>query len=123
MSVLELRVASSQIGAHTHVVAVTGELDLYSAEQLQRALAELIDKGAQGVVLDLMGVSFIDSAGLSVLISAAKAIRSLGGRLIVAADDRRILRLLQITGLERSIHVERSLVEAVENVVDSRLAG
>jgi anti-anti-sigma factor len=70
-----------------------------------------------------MGVSFIDSAGLSVLISAAKAIRSLGGRLIVAADDRRILRLLQITGLERSIHVERSLVEAVENVVDSRLAG
>jgi anti-sigma B factor antagonist len=123
MSVLELRVASSQIGARTHVVAVTGELDLYSAEQLQRALAELIDKGAQGVVLDLMGVSFIDSAGLSVLISAAKAIRSLGGRLIVAADDRRILRLLQITGLERSIHVERSLVEAVENVVDSRLAG
>ncbi|MBW8741545.1 MAG: STAS domain-containing protein [Gaiellaceae bacterium] len=123
MSVLELRVASSQIGASTHVVAVTGELDLYSAEQLQRALAELIDKGAQGVVLDLMGVSFIDSAGLSVLISAAKAIRSLGGRLIVAADDRRILRLLQITGLERSIHVERSLVEAVENVVDSRLAG
>src|SRR3954462_12412452 len=100
MSVLELRVASSQIGARTYVVAVTGELDLHSAEQLQRALGEMVDKQAQGVVVDLMGVSFIDSAGLSVLISAAKALRSLGGRLIVAADDHRILRLLQITGLE-----------------------
>jgi anti-sigma B factor antagonist len=123
MSVLELRVASSRIGAHTYLVAVTGELDLYSAEQVQRALAEAIDDAAHSVVVDLMGVSFMDSAGMSVLISAAKALRSSGGKLVIAADDRRILRVLEITGLERKIHVERSLVEAVENVVGGRLAG
>jgi anti-anti-sigma factor len=122
MSVLELRVATSCIGAHSYVVAVTGELDLYSAEQAQRALAGVIEDGARAVVVDLMGVSFMDSAGLSVLISAAKALRSSGGRVVVAADDRRILRILQITGLERTLHVERSLVEAVSDVVDSRLA-
>ncbi|TML72731.1 MAG: STAS domain-containing protein [Actinobacteria bacterium] len=123
MSVLELRVASSRIGAHTYVVAVTGELDLYSAEQVQRALAEAIDDAAESVVVDLMGVSFMDSAGLSVLVSASNALRSSGGKLVVAADDRRILRVLEITGLDRTIHVERSLVEAVENVVGGRLAG
>lgn len=123
MSVLELRVASSRIGAHTYVVAVTGELDLYSAEQVQRALAEAIDDAAESVVVDLMGVSFMDSAGLSVLVSASNALRLSGGKLVVAADDRRILRVLEITGLDRTIHVERSLVEAVENVVGGRLAG
>ena len=123
MSVLELRVASSRIGAHTYVAAVTGELDLYSAEQVQRALAEAIDDAAESVVVDLMGVSFMDSAGLSVLVSASNALRSSGGKLVVAADDRRILRVLEITGLDRTIHVERSLVEAVENVVGGRLAG
>ena len=123
MSVLELRVASSRIGAHTYVVAVTGELDLYSAEQVQRALAEAIDDAAESVVVDLMGVSFMDSAGLSVLVSASNALRLSGWKLVVAADDRRILRVLEITGLDRTIHVERSLVEAVENVVGGRLAG
>lgn len=121
MSVLELRVSSARIGARAHVVAVTGELDLYSAEQVQRSLAEVIEDDARAVVVDLMGVSFMDSAGLSVLISAANALRSSGGRLVVAADDRRILRVLEITGLQRTLHVERSLCEAVEFVVGGRL--
>jgi anti-sigma B factor antagonist len=120
VSVLELRVTASRIGTHAYVVAAAGEIDLYSAEQVQRTLANVLEEGARAVVVDLMGVSFMDSAGLSVLISAAKAMRSRNGRLVVAADDRRILRVLQITGLERTLHVERSLVEAVERVVGDR---
>jgi anti-sigma B factor antagonist len=122
MSVLELRVSSSRLGATTYVVAVTGELDLYSAEQLQQKLSELIGEGARSIVVDLMGVSFMDSAGLSVLVSAANKVRSAGGKFVVAADDRRILRVLEITGLDQKIHVEASLLEAVEYVVDSRTA-
>lgn len=122
MSVLELRVSASRIGEHTYVVAATGELDLHSAKQVQRMISEVLDAGAHAVVVDLMGVSFMDSAGLSVLLTATKKLRSSGGKLVVAADDWRILRVLQITGLGGTIQVERSLVEAVENVVDGRLA-
>lgn len=113
MSVLELRVASSQIGASTHVVAVTGELDLYSAEQLQRALAELIDKGAQGVVLDLMGVSFIDSAGLGVLLDALKRLRATDNALALVVTDYDVERLLGITGLDATLAIFRSRDEAI----------
>jgi anti-sigma B factor antagonist len=122
VSVLEVRVTSSRIGSDSYAVAVTGELDLHSARQVQTRLDELLDAGARSIVLDLMGVSFIDSAGLGVLLSASKSLRTSGGELVLAADDRRILRVLEITGLERAIHVERSLVEAVEHVVDGRLA-
>lgn len=122
MSVLEVRVTTSRIGSDSYAVAVTGEMDLHSAPQVHTHLAEVIDAGARSVVVDLMGVSFMDSAGLGVLLSASKALRAFGGELVLAADDRRILRVLEITGLERSIHVERSLVEAVEHVVDGRLA-
>jgi anti-sigma B factor antagonist len=122
VSVLEVRVTSSRIGADSYAVAVTGELDLHSAPQVQARLDDLLDAGARSVVVDLMGVSFIDSAGLGVLLSASKSLKTSGGELVLAADDRRILRVLEITGLERSIHVEHSLVEAVEHVVDGRLA-
>jgi anti-sigma B factor antagonist len=97
-------------------------LDLHSAPQVETCLAELLEAGARSVVVDLMGVSFMDSAGLGVLLSASKTLRARAGELVLAADDRRILRVLEITGLDRSIHVESSLVEAVEYVVGFRLA-
>lgn len=122
MSVLEVRVTTSRIGSDSYAVAVSGELDPHSASQVQTRLADLLDAGARSIVVDLMGVSFMDSAGLGVLLAASKALRMAGGELVLAADDRRILRVLEITGLERSIHVERSLVEAVEYVVDGRLS-
>lgn len=122
MSVLEVRVTTSRIGSDSYAVAVSGELDLHSASQVQTRLADLLDAGARSIVVDLMGVSFMDSAGLGVLLAASKALRMAGGELVLAADDRRILRVLEITGLERSIHVERTLVEAVEYVVDGRLS-
>lgn len=122
MSVLEVRVTTSRIGSDSYALAVTGELDLHSAPCVETRLAEVIEAGARSVVIDLMGVSFMDSSGVGVLLSASKALRSSGGELVVAADDRRILRVLEITGLGRSLHVESSLVEAVERVVDGRLA-
>ena len=122
MSVLELRVTTSRIGSDSYAVAVTGEMDLYSAPKVRERLTDVIEAGARSVVVDLMGVSFLDSSGLGVLLSASKALRTAGGELVLAADDRRILRVLEITGLGRTIHVEQSLVEAVEHVVDGRLA-
>lgn len=120
MSVLDVRVTTSRMGASAYAVALSGELDLPSAGHVQEQLAELIDDDARTVVVDLMGVNFIDSAGLGVLLSATKALRSNGGELVLAAEDRRILRLLEITGLDRIMRVEPSFVEAVDYVVQRR---
>jgi anti-sigma B factor antagonist len=122
MSVLDLRVSSSPIGERAYLIAVSGEVDLYSAADVQARLAELIEGDAREIVVDVTGVTFLDSSGLGVLVAAAKALRSSGGELILAADNHGILRLLEITGLGRAFRVESSLVEAVQHVVERHTA-
>jgi anti-sigma B factor antagonist len=106
----DIRVAD--VGEHTSVVAVHGELDLNCAEELRAALRNGESPGLR-VVLDLVGTTFIDSTALGVISGAAKTLASSGGSLTVVASDPRIVRIFKLTGLDRSIRVERSLAEAI----------
>jgi len=88
------------------MVEVSGELDLYSSPDLERRLEELAAANVGRVVLDLAGVSFIDSTGLSVIISAVKRIRTIGGDLVLRSPSPNTVKLLEITGLDRVIQTE-----------------
>jgi anti-anti-sigma factor len=57
------------------IVEAVGEIDLATADALERAIAELVSLGAPEVVVDASGVSFIDSSGLAVLVRAARGER------------------------------------------------
>ena len=74
-------------------------------------------RGALRVIVDLTGVTFIDSAGLGVLVREAKRLSALGGTCVLVADDPRILRIFEITGLGRMFGIERSLAEGVDRLV------
>jgi anti-anti-sigma factor len=121
MSALDVHLTSSRIGGGAYVVAVSGELDLYAAEQLQLRLAHLLEDGARTVLVDLMGVSFMDSTGLAVLLSTAQALRSSGGQFVAAVDNSHILRVIELADARELLHIERTVVEAVQYVVDQRL--
>ena len=73
--------------------------------------------GASNVVVDLAGVGFIDSTGLRVLLKALPRFEQRGGRLVLVSDDRRVLRTLEITGLDRKFVLEPRLSEAIAQVV------
>jgi|SRR5436190_16737149 len=122
MSVLDVRITSYRIGADAVVVGIAGEFDLYATDEIRTRLGELVEGGARSVIVDLLGAGFLDSAGLGVLVATAKALRAGGGELVLVADDRRILRTIQIAGLEKLFRTEPSLVEAVQDVIDERLA-
>ena len=59
-------------------------------------------------------------AAMSVLVAAAKALRSSSGQLVLVADDPRVTRVIEITGLGRVLRIESSLPEAVQRLVDGR---
>ncbi len=86
-------------GAAPPVVAVRGEIDVATAPQLRECLQRVIADGASTVVLDLLGVSFLDSTALGVLVGAHKRCRELGGDLRVVVADPRIVKIFEITGL------------------------
>jgi anti-sigma B factor antagonist len=79
-------------------LAFVGELDLASAPL---AGGELRDAGALGdvVVLDLLALSFIDCAGLRVLLAADARLRQTGGRLVIVHSSRQVRRLFDLTGV------------------------
>ena len=117
MAVVAARVSTSQIGANAFVVSAAGELDLATVEPLERELDQVIARGARRVIVDLTGVTFIDSCSLGLLVREAKRLRADGGECVIVADDPRILRVFVITGLDRMFGIERSLAEGVDRLV------
>lgn len=81
------------------VIAVTGEIDVASAPQLREGLQRVIATGKTTIVLDLLGVTFLDSTALGVLVGALKRCRESGGDLQVVVAEPRILKIFEITGL------------------------
>jgi anti-anti-sigma factor len=64
--------------AHVAVVAPAGEIDVAVAPRLQAVLKGLLDEGRTRVVIDMSGITFIDSAGLGILVNAYKLARARG---------------------------------------------
>jgi anti-anti-sigma factor len=65
----------------------------------------------------MSGIAFIDSTALGVLSALARQLRAGGGNLVLATDDPRLRRLLELMGLLALMDVESSLAGAVERVV------
>jgi anti-anti-sigma factor len=80
------------------VVTVSGELDVASSQTLEHELAKL--HGVPVVVIDLRGLSFIDSTGLGVLVRAHQLAKQQGGRIGLVRGNGQVDRLLSLTGLE-----------------------
>ena len=95
------------------VIAVVGEIDVATAPQLREALHQVIAQGHPTVVLDLLGVTFLDSTALGVLVGGLKRCRELGGELHVVVTDARIKKIFEITGLVKVFPIVDTLSEVV----------
>ena len=118
MAVNGVRATTAQIGADAYVVSVSGELDIATAGRFAEEFERTAERNARRVIVDLVGLTIIDSVALGVLTEQARRLRGAGGTCIVVSQDPRILRVFEITGLDRIFRIERSLAEAVEGVID-----
>jgi anti-sigma B factor antagonist len=85
------------------VVALTGELDLSTAPQVERELEAAEERKPERLVIDLRGVSFLDSTGLRVVLSADGRARKDGRRLEVIPGPPPVHRVFRIALLDRRI--------------------
>ena len=99
-----------------HVVAVTGEVDLYTAADLKAALSHAVEEGCTSMVIDLTNTNFMDSTGLSTLVSAQKRMRSRGGRLVIVNVDPSLAYTFQITGLDLVFKVVGDRMAALQEL-------
>lgn len=89
------------------VVGVTGELDCVTAPILDERLSDLLsDQGNLRIVLDLADMTFVDSSGLSVFITAYRHLQERGGLLSLRRPTASTLKVLEITGLNRILPID-----------------
>jgi anti-sigma B factor antagonist len=89
---------NSERDGDIHTLRLTGEIDLANAQDVDRELRRIEQTDAAVILVDLAGVSFIDSTGIKVLMGAAA--RSQGaGRLLLDAPSPPVLRVLRIAGV------------------------
>lgn len=83
------------------VVRLPERIDTRTAPDLRAHLHNLVRGGSAELVIDLLGVETIDSAGLSALISGLRAARQAGGNLWIARPSRQVAAMLRLTNLHR----------------------
>jgi anti-sigma B factor antagonist len=117
LPVAEFRICAAVVEGDVHVVSVAGELDLHTAGDLSAELNDVIRRGPTHVVVDLGGVTFLDSTALGALVAAARRAQTVGARVTVVTDDPHTTKIFRITALDRLIDVRRTLAEALPQVV------
>lgn len=105
---MDLGLDVNQRGAYA-VLAVQGEVDVYTAPRLRERLVELVSQGTQRIVVDLEAVDFLDSTGLGVLVGGLKRLRSHDGDLSLVCTQPRILKVFEITGLTKVFAIHDSV--------------
>jgi anti-sigma B factor antagonist len=101
---------------NSYVIALTGEVDLYTAPEFKQQLLDVIGKGAKEVVVDFSDTTFIDSTTLGVLVGGVKRLRMNDGQLSLVCSDRNITKIFEITGLDRVFTIYGSRGEAVSAI-------
>lgn len=95
------------------VLDVAGEIDAHTASRLRESIRNELDRGRYQVIVNLEGVSFMDSSGLGVLVSALKRIREHDGELHLVFSQRTIVRVMEVTGLDKVIPLHPNEAEAM----------
>ncbi len=85
------------------VLRITGELDLASGSKFERELEAVEEAKPELLVIDLRGLSFIDSSGLRLLLVAAQRARDEQRRLVVVQGPPEVNRVLEITGADQQL--------------------
>lgn len=95
------------------IVAVGGEIDVYTAPRLRDKITELVSNGAYDIVVDMQEVEFLDSTGLGVLVGGLKKVRAHDGSLQLVCNQDRLLKIFRITGLAKVFVIHETADEAL----------
>lgn len=97
---MDLSLETRDVDGRT-IVAVGGEIDVYTAPKLRDKITELVAAGTYHLVIDMEAVEFLDSTGLGVLVGGLKKVRAHDGSLSLICNQDRLLKIFRITGLAK----------------------
>ena len=110
---IDFEIADRKVDDDTHIVSVSGEIDLFTAPEFKQRMSAPIDAGRSKLVVDLSSTTFIDSSSLGVLIGAHRRLKLRGGTLVVVCENEAIAKTFKITGLDGVFTIAPSVEAAL----------
>lgn len=89
-----------QGGAGSWVIAVRGEVDLYSSPDLRTAITKAMPKSGGSVTVNLSGVPYMDSSGVATLVEGYRSALETGTQFVLAAPSQAVMKVLQLSRLD-----------------------
>jgi anti-anti-sigma factor len=94
------------VGEQVRRIEITGRLDVEGTNSVASQLVELTQAPKKGVVVDLSSLKFLASIGVRALITAAKAVKQRGGRMVLVVDDgSTVMMSIKATGIDQLVPV------------------
>ena len=109
---MDLTLSTREVDGRT-VIAVGGEVDVYTAPQLRDKITEVVGAGSYRLIVDLSTVEFLDSTGLGVLVGGLKKVKTHEGSLDLVCTSERLLKIFTITGLAKVFPIHETLDAAL----------
>lgn len=110
---MDLKLSEPVVDGGYAVVALHGELDISTAEQLRNRLLAILAGKAPSLVLDMSELAFMDSTGVSVLVAIERRAHELGGTLSLVALQKVVARVLHVTSLDRHFPIFPTVDDAL----------
>jgi anti-anti-sigma factor len=98
------------------VAAIVPRFDAYTANDIEIALRGQIGKGTKKIIVDFSRTEYVASAGLRVLLSAAKSLHSSGGQIVLFAMKPHVYEVFEMSGFTQIFKIYASQQEAVESL-------
>ena len=108
-----MRIENELTEGWLQVIALTGELDAYTAPELQQAVSAALAEGAPWLIVDLGKAEYIDSVGLGILIGGVKRAAESGGDLAVACARRNVRKVFEVSGTAEMLNVVDDVPQAI----------
>jgi anti-sigma B factor antagonist len=97
------------------ICSVSGDIDINSSPQIRKSFDKIIDGKTMKIIINLSGVSYIDSSGLATLVEILKKTRNYGGKLRLSNLAAKVKSLFEITKLEKLFDIYDTEEEARTN--------
>ncbi|RVU14504.1 anti-sigma factor antagonist [Streptomyces antnestii] len=95
------------------VVEVHGEVDVATVPRIREYVSACIDAGRHHLIVDMVGVPFMDSTGLGLLVGIGKRIRTHTGDLRLVVTNPGVLQIFRVTSLHRALPIYDSVEAAM----------
>ena len=113
---------SSQTYGSVELVSLPARLVMANAQEARSAIRNLVDDGRIRLVLDLRAVQFVDSSGLSVLVSTLKAVQSHNGRVVLLSPSDSVRSLIELTRLHQVFEIFEDRYAAISELNGHEIA-